>query len=242
MRKLLLIFVFFALCYTAVFAQAVQNAAEKYNAGDYLAAAELYRQALKDDTENPYILYNLANSYFKAGDADKALVYYWRAFNILPRDGDIRHNLAFAMKSTGQTFIPEDIPQSVFVFYNYFSFAELKGFCAVFVWLFSLLLIVYLLSGKKKSIRFLSSICFFVFVFFAVWTAARYSAASSRLAVVTAARAELRSGPGDNFPVSLSVPRAHLLSVEDSKGDWYLVNLKDAASKGWVLKKSIEEI
>ena len=241
MRKLVLSLFLFFICLTA-FAQTKESAAETYNSGDYLAAAELYQKALENEPSNPYILYNLGNSYFKAGDPDKALVYYWRAFKILPRDSDIRHNLAFAMKSTGQTFIPEDIPQSVFVFYNYFSFMELKGFCTLFIWLFVILFVCYLFLGKKKLIRLFCGICVLLFAAFAVWAGLRYESAIERLAVVTAARAELRSGPGDNFPVSVSVPKAHLLTVEDSKGDWYLVNVKDDTSKGWVLKKSIEEI
>ena len=241
MRKFILSLCLSFACLTA-FAQAKESAAEKYNSGDYLSAAELYQQALQSEPCNPYLLYNLGNSYFKAGDPDKAIVNYWRAFKILPRDSDIRHNLAFAMKSTGQTFIPEDIPESVFVFYNYFSFAELKGLCTLFVWLFVISFVCYLFLGKKKNIRLFSSICMVFFIVFAVWTGLHYGNASQRLAVVTAPRAELRSGPGDNFPVSVSVPKAHLLTVEDSQGDWYLVNVKDDSSKGWVLKKSIEEI
>ena len=220
MRKLVLSLCLCFVCLSA-FAQTKDSAAEKYNTGDYLAAVELYHQALQDEPSNPYLLYNLGNSYFKAGDPDKALVYYWRAFKVLPRDNDIRHNLSFAMKTTGQTFIPEDIPESVFIFYNYFSFEELKGFCTLFAWLFVILFICYLFFGK---------------------TGLRYESAKERLAVVTTARAELRSGPGDNFPVSVSVPKAHLLTVEDSKGDWYLVRVQDDTSKGWVLKKFIEEI
>lgn len=241
MRKLVLSLCLCFVCLSA-FAQTKDSAAEKYNAGDYLAAVELYHQALQDEPSNPYLLYNLGNSYFKAGDPDKALVYYWRAFKVLPRDNDIRHNLSFAMKTTGQTFIPEDIPESVFIFYNYFSFEELKGFCTLFAWLFVILFICYLFFGKKKLVRLFCSICIVLFTIFAVWTGLRYESAKERLAVVTTARAELRSGPGDNFPVSVSVPKAHLLTVEDSKGDWYLVRVQDDTSKGWVLKKFIEEI
>lgn len=226
-----------------LFAQETEkNAAEKYNSGDYLGAAEEYQLKAEAEPNNPYILYNLANSYFKSGDGDKALVYYLRAFKLLPRDADIRHNLAFALQATGQKFVPDGMPDTVFNLYNYYSLAELKGLCALFAWLLAFSVLEYFFLGRGKRIKFVCFAAGALFVFFAVWFSLRYPAGSQKLALVTVPRAELRSGPGENFPVGLSVPRAHLLVIADSKGEWDYVNIKDTDSSGWVLKKSLEEI
>lgn len=226
-----------------LFAQETEkNAAEKYNSGDYLGAAEEYQLKAEAEPNNPYILYNLANSYFKSGDGDKALVYYLRAFKLLPRDADIRHNLAFALQATGQKLVPDGMPDTVFNLYNYYSLAELKGLCALFAWLLAFSVLAYFFLGRGKRIKFVCFAAGALSVFFAVWFSLRYPAGSQKLAVVTVPRAELRSGPGENFPVGLSVPRAHLLVIADSKGEWDYVNIKDTDSSGWVLKKSLEEI
>lgn len=241
MRSLLL-----ALLLMAAFPLCAQETekgpAEKYNSGDYLGAAQDYQLKAEAEPDNPYVLYNLANSYFKSGDGDKALVYYLRAFRLLPRDADIRHNLAFALQSTGQKLVPDGMPDTVFNLYNYYSLAELKGLCALFAWLSAFSVLAYLFSGRSKRVRSFCFISCALFAFFALWLTLRYPAGSQRLAVVTVPRAELRSGPGENFPVGLSVPRAHLLVIADSKGEWDHVNIKDTDSSGWVLKKSLEEI
>lgn len=236
------VLLFFAMPLTAGDNGGAQTAAEKYNSGDYLGAVELYQREAEAEPDNPYVLYNLANSYFKAGDGDKALVYYFRAFKILPRDGDIRHNLAFALQSTGQKLVPDGIPDMVFNLYHYYSVSELKGLCAFFAWLGAILLAVYLFGGKNGKIKTAALICGGIFVLSGVWFAARYPSDTQRVSVVTVPRAELRSGPGDNFPVSVTVPRAHLLLIEDGKGEWDKVSIKDTNSSGWVLSKSIEEI
>ncbi len=239
-RIILIVFAFFLFA-SAGFAQEL-SASEKYNSGDYLGAAQIYQSQAEENPSDPYLLYNLANSYFKSGDTDKALVYYLRSFRLLPRDKDIRHNLAFAMQSTGQKLVPDGMPDAVFVLYNWFSLSELRGLCALFAWLSAILWGIYFFAGKKNSVNISAIVCSCLFVFFGIWMSVRTPGDSQKIAVVTVPRAELRSGPGDNFPVSLSVPRAHILIIEDSKGDWDRVNLKDSQSSGWVLKKSIEEI
>lgn len=241
MRRILLSLFAVLLFASAGFAQEA-SASEKYNSGDYLGAAQIYQAQAEQNPEDPYLLYNLANSYFKSGDTDKALVYYLRSFKLLPRDKDIRHNLAFAMQASGQKLVPDGMPDTVFILYNWFSLPELKGLCALFAWLAALGWGIYFFAGRKNGLRIFSVITTFLFLFFGVWAAVRTPNDTQKIAVVTVPRAELRSGPGDNFPVSLSVPRAHILIVEDSKGEWDRVNLKDSQSSGWVLKKSIEEI
>ncbi|MDR0735155.1 MAG: tetratricopeptide repeat protein, partial [Elusimicrobiota bacterium] len=105
-------------------AQTAADAAELYNKGDYGGAAAKYEELLKsasDGFRNPYLYYNLANSYFKAGEPDKAVINYYRAFNILPRDKDIKRNLAFALNASGQKLVPEGVPQAAFDIYYWLS-------------------------------------------------------------------------------------------------------------------------
>jgi len=235
MRKLLILFAFLIFALPAF----AQSAAELYNQGDYHAAAMQYEKQLKYG-KNPYLYYNLANSYFKAGDTDKAIVNYYRAFNLLPRDGDIRDNLAFALHSAGQRLVPEGMPQIAFNIYYYLSIRELGGAFWAALWLFAICFCFYVFTDKKRAGKRACVISGILLVIIALWYLVRLPEAGARKAVAIVPRAEVRSGPGESFPVSLSLPRAYVIIINDTKGDW--AEIRAGGGTGWVLKKSIEEI
>lgn len=219
------------------------SAGELYNRGDYLGAAQAYEKELLANTlPSAYIYYNLANSYFKSGDPDKAIVNYYRAFRLLPRDKDIKRNLAFALNSTGQKLLPEGMPQAAFDAFYLLSARELRGTMWFLGWIFALGFAGVMFGFKKDFCKKAVAASGILLALCSIWYAARLQGDSSPLAVVVVSRAEVRSGPGENFPVSLSVPRAHLVTLSDSKGVWAEIEIPSEQAKGWVLKKSIEEI
>jgi len=225
------------------FAQdAKQTAQDLFNDGNYLGAVAEYQKEIDQGNKTPYTYYNLANSYFKAGDLDKALVNYYRAFRLNPRDKDIVNNLSFTLKKTGQTLIPENMPKIVFFVYNYFSLPEIKGLAFISLWLVAIG-VTFLVSFKYKPILLKIVIaCFCLLLFFTGFYFLRSKQDLQELAVVVAPRAELRSGPSENFPVALNVPRAQLLKVSDKKGDWFEVSTDADNTLTWVQKKYIEII
>ena len=62
------------------------------------------------------------------------------------------------------------------------------------------------------------------------------------LAVVAAPAAELRSGPGLNFPPSASIAQGHLVKVLDKKDNWQQVIIRSQGLKGWVEADTLEHI
>ena len=115
-----------ALFITVVcFAQGQNNTAQElFDSGNYLGAVAEYQKQINNGYNDSYAYYNLANSYFKAGDLDKALINYYRAFRKNPRDMDIINNLSFTLEKTGQALIPDNMPKAVFLAYNFFSLKE----------------------------------------------------------------------------------------------------------------------
>ena len=228
---------------SAVKQEQLLSAGEFYNRGDYLGAAQAYEKELMANTlPSPYLYYNLANSYFKSGDPDKAIVNYYRAFRLLPRDKDIKRNLAFALNSTGQKLLPEGMPQAAFDAFYLLSARELRGTMWFLGWVFALCFAGMMFGCKKGFCKKAVIASGVLLALCSIWYAARLQGDSSPLAVVVVSRAEVRSGPGENFPVSLSVPRAHLVTLSDSKGVWAEIEIPSEQAKGWVLKKSIQEI
>lgn len=219
-----------------------KTARELFDNGNYLAAAEEYQKQIDNGDNNAYVYYNLANSYFKAGDLDKALINYYRAFRLNPRDKDIINNLSFTLEKTGQSLIPDNMPRSVFLAYNYFSLKELKGLAFIGLWLVAISITFFVFFKYRrfwlKALIF--SLCFALF--FTGFYLIRAKKELQDLAVVIAPRAELRSGPSDNFPVALNVPRAQLLEIHDKKGDWVEVSLGNENNFTWVQQKYLEII
>ena len=228
-------------CTLCSFAQA-KTAQELFDEGNYLGAALEYQKQIDDGKTDAYTYYNLANSYFKAGDLDKALVNYYRAFRQNPRDKDIINNLSFTLEKTGQALIPESMPRSIFLLYNFFSLQELKGLSFIGLWLVAIAL-TFFVSFKYKPFLLKTVIFFVCFTaFFTAFYFIRLKTDVQDLAVVVAPRAELRSGPSETFPVALNVPRAQLLKIHDKKGNWVEVSVNNENTFTWVQKKYIEII
>jgi len=240
-KKIILTICVFALFTPWLFAQE-SEAQKAYNKGDYLEAAQLFNKQVKESKKpSAALYYNLGNSYYKLGLNSKALANYLRAWLINPRDKDIYHNLSFVLAQNGQTLIPAGVPESAFHLYFYLSIIELEGLLWLFAWLFTIVFIFVLFSNNKKLkglLIFLGVILFLT----SIWYFTRRPFDTKPLAVVNAAQAEVRSGPGENFPVNLSVPRSHIVEVKDSKEGWLHIYIPSEKAQGWVLKDSLEEI
>lgn len=219
-----------------------KTAQELFDSGNYLGAAEEYQKQIDNGYNDSYAYYNLANSYFKAGDLDKALINYYRAFRKNPRDMDIINNLSFTMEKTGQSLIPDNMPKIVFLAYNYFSLKELKGLAFIGLWLVAISITFFVFFNYRRFLFKTVILCLCLTLFFTGFYLIRAKKELQDLAVVIAPRAELRSGPSENFPVALNVPKAQLLEIHDKKGDWVEVSLGNENNFTWVQQKYIEVI
>ncbi len=216
-----------------------QQAETYYREGKFSAALSIYEKELKNTPNDPYVYYNIGNCYFKMGSKGLAAANYYRAFKLAPRDADIRHNLALSLASGGERLVPAGVPEVLHKAFFYLSYDEVKGLAFIWLWLFCALGSVWLLKRQFKRTLLASAavlaVCF-------GWLYARHALEQTPLAVVAAPVAEVRSGPGTNFPASASVPQGHLLAVQDEKDDWYEVIVKSQGLKGWVEKDAIEQI
>jgi len=75
--------------------QRFELALSQYDSGQYQEAAKTYEGLLEDNHRNGHVLYNLALSYYRAGDNGRSMGAILAARNLLPRDPDVRSNLKF---------------------------------------------------------------------------------------------------------------------------------------------------
>ena len=217
----------------------VAQAEELFRSGQFANALSIYEAELKNSPNDPYIYYNIGNCYFKMGSVGLAVANYYRAFKLNPRDGDIRHNLDLALRAGGSRLVPSGLPASLHQAFFYFSSEELKGLNYALFWLFSVAFGIWLFFRRGKRVVVA---CAVLWLLCAGWVWWRTSIDNESLAVVAAPMAELRSGPGKNFPPSATVAQGHLVTVEDEKDNWYEVIVKEQGLKGWVAKDAIKNI
>ena len=239
MKHLLLIVILSSLAAFAWGQDTLQQAEGFYRQGKFSAALGLYESELKNAPNDPYVYYNIGNCYFKMGSKGLAAANYYRAFKLAPRDSDIRHNLALALAAGGERLVPAGMPEVLHKAFFYLSYNEVKGLTFILWWLFCALAAVWLLKRQFKRVLLASAVLLLIS---GGWLYARYLLEQTQLAVVAAPVAEVRSGPGANFPASASVPQGHLLAVQDTKDDWYEVIVKSQGLKGWVEKSTVEQI
>lgn len=214
-----------------------------YRKGNFEKALPLYKQLVSEKPDNPYFHYNLGNSYFKTNRLGKAVASYYRAFYLLPRDADIRYNLSLALKHCGADFISVGVPVVMHRIYYWFSKQELAGFFWIFLWLISILGSVYFLAGSmRKFLRPILLVISFCAVFFGIWRLSYYITEPAYQSVITDKIAELRSGPGENFNASATVPEGQTVEILGVKENWYEIGIHKEGIKGWVKKDTIETI
>lgn len=240
MKKILFsLLVVIWLCVPSYSQETDSQAEQLYREGRFAEALLSYEKDLKNYPNDPFLYYNIGNAYFKMGSTGLAVANYYRAYRLLPRDKDIRHNLALALASCGEQFIPSDVPAALYNAFFYLSYNELKGLTFALFWLTALFGFVWLIRRKGGKFLAFAGVCLLIC---ATWFYARHQLESQPLAVVAAPSAEIRSGPGTNFPANATAAQGHLLTILDRKDRWYEVVLNSESIKGWVESSTIEKI
>lgn len=218
------------------------DAATLYRAGQFEQAAQAYEQLASSAPDNAYYAYNLGNAYFKLDRLGKAVARYRRAFELQPRDPDIRANLSFAVKKSGDELVPAGMPEVLHSIYHLLSLKELGGLFWLFCWAALLPGAVCVWPSRRKSWLLAVAIGFSALsAASGAWLLARRATGLKNPAVVVDTQAELRAGPGENFSTAATIPEGHTVEVLESNQDWRLVGVPSKNIKGWVKATALEK-
>jgi tetratricopeptide (TPR) repeat protein len=230
-------YLFILLILTPVFAFcSAADGDAAYARGNFADALDRYETALKTGPSNPYLYYNIGNCYFKTGSLGRSLAYYAKAFYLAPGNGDIRHNLEFAVLQTGQTLVPKGLPVILHKAFFVLSERELDGAVLCVVWLLCPAFVFYIFKkrGNKLVIAFAA-----LLVLFGLWRGAYFYVLRGLDGVTVNPAVDLRSGPGDNFELTAVLPEGSFVSESDVKDDWVLVYGSNGGVNGWTKKQNI---
>lgn len=230
----------------AVAPAALSEANALYEASRFAEAAASYETLLKAAPHSATLQYNLGNARFRQGgpgSLGRAVAAYMRAFRLDPRDGDIRANLDYALKRAGESLVPSEMPPAVFSLYHLLSDVELAALNWAAFWAACLFAAGALVLPRARApLRTAALVGAAVWVGAGGWWALRRSTGFKAPAVVVFQDAEVRSGPGEGFPVSFKVPEGRRVERLDEKGPWQEIGVPREGLKGWILKTALERI
>lgn len=230
----------------AAAAPTLEEANALYESARYAEAGAAYEALLRESPDSAALHYNLGNARFRQGGPGalgRAVASYLRAFRLNPRDADARANLDFALRRAGESLVPAELPPAVFALYHALSDDELAAAFWLAFWAACLLGSAALLAPKLRG-RLGAGVLAACAACAATggWWALRVSTGFKAPAVVVYQDTEVRSGPGESFPVSFKVPEGRRVERLDDKGPWQEIGVPREGLKGWILKSSLEAL
>jgi len=217
-----------------------------YNDGQFQAARDRYNQVAEYGVEDARLFYNLGNAHFKSGELGRAILWYERALQLAPRDGDIEANLRFA-NLVKQDRDPEDNNVVWRFLLDAFFFPSLNELCISFSFL---LLVLFVLSIRRMWSRTAISAgglvlivsCIGLVVLDGVYLGVRiYHQVTVEEGIVVADQGTARSGPGKEQTAVFVVHEGTKVRIARRQGDWMLVRLSNGLG-GWLPASVVEAI
>ena len=236
--KVLLLLLGLGLCAAAVSAQTAPDlwtqANADYQAGRFDDALKNYEQLRAAGRETPELEYDLGNACYRTDRLGEALAHWIRAWRMAPRDSDVRYNLSLASARSGEPFFPGPPLRWAEGLYDALNLNELAVLYLAALWISCGLLGTSLLRrGSWRSLR--NGVAAAALLAFGAWFFFRCAGQEGRAeAVVSVAKAEVRSGPGTDFSVGFTLPEGRRVDILDESGGWLEVGVSKEGLKGWV--------
>jgi tetratricopeptide (TPR) repeat protein len=225
-----------------------EKANQAYHEGRFEEAREAYEELLHQDVVDGRLFYNLGDTYYQLGDLGRAMLYYLRAQRLLPRDPDVRANIALLRRATQ----PDDAPQEPFWVlriagapYFYLSRNEQVTLALISLWILALALAARILSRHLPHRRRAGAVALLAAAVLTYTAAsygiARYRDANHPPAVILEADTTGRSGPGEDFTEMFRAQPGTEVTIHNRRPGWVQVALPNDLV-GWVPESAVEPV
>ncbi len=218
----------------------MDKAAALYKQGNYEEAVKEYEIVLLDGLNNPYVFYNLACSYYYAGNIGKASLNAEKALRFAPRDKNIRRLIENISKS-----IKEPLPNTAeFLITNaglLFSLNEITVITGILFVMLSLSFSFYCIGKQKVFLKISILILILVFLSGLFCFFKLYNQRILTEAVIIADTA-VRNKPSKTEDPAFIVSEGRKIIILSELGKWMNIKLLREGFSGWVDKNSVEKI
>lgn len=219
-----------------------QEADRAYRETRYQEAYDGYLRLLGTGGADGQLLYNLGNAAFRLDQYGRAILFYERARLLLPRDADLRFNLAHAREQV-RDVIPaqESVLDTAFFWLGSLTLAEL-------FWCFSLANVLFwgmLAARLYRRSEWTNSLSFLLL---AIWLLAgvsfglkwRQTRGDDR-AVILQTEVNALAGPDGRDTLLFKLHEGTIVHLERSEEGWSLIRLSDGR-RGWLRAEGAERI
>jgi len=215
-----------------------REAGALYEKGKLAEALARYEKIAAAGEVSAALRHNLGNTHWRLGHRGLAILEWERARRLAPRDADIRFNLALARSA-----LQDEEPSLWESLDRVLTPDELAWLLTALVWLLGGIAGVALWRDLpwERWRRFMI-IGLPLLVVLSVWLGLRARDLSLPWAVVTAPTVEIRSGPGDQFPVGFTAPEGQRTLILSRRPGWIEVGVPSKNLKGWVLDSAVAAI
>lgn len=205
-----------------------QEASASYSRGEYGAAINGFEGLTRQGVSAP-LLYNLGNSYARAGQSGLAILNYERALLLVPGDSDIRANLELVRRDQG---LFQEEPSLVQRFVTLLGLNQWLSLAAMALVVFTALLVLPASMALKRSLRNgLAGVTILVTVATALGTVAQYRHWHEGVVVVSGAR--LRVSPFGSAASLGVIQEGRLLHPGKMHNGFSLV-VDETGRSGWL--------
>lgn len=225
--------------------QTFAEANKLYEAKEYRAALDKYREVLDVGYESAPLYYNMGNAYFKSNQLAQAILYYERARQLAPYDDDIRQNLEIAKQSTIDRF--ETIPQPIMrtAYLAILKALSPGGWAVVAITGFVVLLagtFMYLFTARRRPGFALGTAGLIIGTLSLTLAYGHKNyLRNNRPAVITATSSYIKSGPSEKAEdVFILHEGTSAVITEDYQG-WKKIKLPDG-KVGWIESGDLVEV
>jgi len=215
-----------------------------YDEEKFEEAARAYQALLnRYKVASPDLYFNLANSYFKAGEIGRAILYYRKALRLKPGDQEIKFNLDFARRELGLP-APENsswFKQKFRAFINLVSLNRAVKAAIILYWLVLLALVGYLFTRSRAAGYCCAVIGAIFLVLLGYAVLKHFVEASHREGVVLSRQADVKYSCDEGDDVAFTLVAGTEAAILNVRGQWYQVRTRDGRV-GWIRGRDFGEI
>jgi tetratricopeptide (TPR) repeat protein len=221
------------------------QAASAYLKGDFRTTVDLYQQLVNQGVMRSEVYFNLGNAYYQLHDLGRALVNYRRAEEFIPRDEDLRLNLARVrvQRLDGTSTEVGILDQIVGLTNTWLSPSEFGWVAIVLLWLCCGFIAIYLWrTDWRKWARWAIVICSALFIIAGVLGLTRYVIDALRKpAVIVDDSVAVMTGPATNYVQIFELHAATEVWIVEERNNWVRFQLPDLR-EGWIEEQALEKI
>lgn len=218
-----------------------------YEQRDYQKASEEYAKILDADIESGPLYFNIGNTFFKMGKIGYAILSYKKAQRLMPGDGDLKSNLAYAESLTEDSAL-QSMPQNKIAWLFKFPFREYSlNTVSIILAVLYLMLMIMLLMGIVKPVfkRRMALIFYPVLLGFLLTLGGfgirYYNEWILNHGVVVAKEAECKYEPIDKSNNYFTLKEGQEVLILNTRNGWRRIRRLDG-KLAWVKSDAVEEI